>query len=50
MQKEDRIKVNKSSISQDPEKDSNLVDFFDLLLTIDKRNNPHLYEIEEKYD
>lgn len=26
-------------------KDSDLVDFFDLLLKIDKRNNPDLYKI-----
>jgi len=34
------------------EKDSNLVDFFNLLLKIDKRNNPHLYGLEKnnKYD
>ena len=31
-------------------KDSNLVDFFDLLLRIDQRNNPQLYKMEEKYD
>ncbi len=33
------------------EKDNNLVDFFDLLLKIDKRNNPYLYELEDNnYD
>ncbi len=34
------------------EAEQNLVDFFDLLLKIDKRNNPHLYELENnnKYD
>ncbi len=31
-------------------RDSHLVDFFDLLLKIDKRNNPDLYKIEEEHD
>lgn len=29
------------------EKDNSLVDFFDLLLKVDRRNNPHLYKLEE---
>jgi len=34
------------------ESEQNLIDFFDLLLKIDKRNNSHLYELENnnKYD
>lgn len=32
------------------ESEQNLIDFFDLLLKIDKRNNPHLYELENNND
>ena len=31
-------------IFEDPEAKNNLVDFFNLLLTIDKRNNPKNYD------
>lgn len=31
------------------EAEQNLVDFFDLLLKIDKRNSPYLYESKENY-
>jgi len=52
MQKEDRAKANKNGICLKSEIGSDLVDFFDLLLKIDKRNNPHLYGLEKnnKYD
>jgi len=41
-QKDNLIDIKKEDIA--------LVDFFDLLLKIDKRNNPHLYELENNND
>ncbi len=37
-------KDNKDAVFEDFEDESNLVEFFNLLLTIDKRINPQLYD------
>ncbi len=47
MQEKKRLKLDGI---KEFDKDSDLVDFFDLLLEIDKRNNPDLYKIEEEHD
>lgn len=47
MEKDKKEKFNKDCLFQGIEEDSNLIDFFDLLLKVDKRNNPHLYKLEK---
>ena len=39
-----KSKTSKSTKIQDFEAKQNLLGFFNLLLQIDKRNNPHLYQ------
>lgn len=48
MEKESNKKSNNDCVFKENEKDTNLVDFFDLLLRVDKRNNPELYQVEEE--
>lgn len=40
----EEIKDNKDAVFEESEDQDNLVDFFNLLLTIDKRINPQLYD------
>jgi hypothetical protein len=47
LENEDNLEINELSEQQDLD---NLVGFYDLLLKIDRRNNPDLYKNPQNYD